>query len=82
MRNCAILHPLHLELETALDNREDRAIWKALDDLKSKADRILKDRSLVSQYWGDARHPGSSKSLTMISPKPIELETAVRSNGI
>jgi hypothetical protein len=40
-----------------LDNREDSAIWKALDDLKSKADRILKDHSLVSQYWDEGATP-------------------------
>ena len=41
----------------SLDNREDRAIWKALDDLKSKANRILKNHSLVSQYWDEGVTP-------------------------
>jgi hypothetical protein len=43
----------------SLDNREDRAIWKAIDDFKSKADRILKDHSLalVAQYWDEGATP-------------------------
>lgn len=38
---------------SSLDNRGDRDIWKALDRLKSKADRLLKDQFLVSQYWDE-----------------------------